>query len=289
MPCSTNNINDAGKYNWELIWKAFSTPTNSIDDFLQKIRTYNKNVHNLNGLQAYLNTHDNPEHFISDTIPAIAKIALLMNVLFGEPLCFLLESENKSVSVTKYQVACLVANAFICTFPNRDKNVTIGNLSLGNFNLTNLFALNSDSSSLKIQCIVAYLEHIIDQVPDGIITITRHSNIGAVESWIGDNTPIIRDVGFTTKTPMQETLDGLTIIDFANCLVGGGFIGHGLLQEETLFACFPELLIARLIAPKLNSFEVVSVTGIQKYSIIKTSPNSPTSRTDPPAFHQIES
>ena len=260
------NLDNCGRNIWELVWQSFSTPIVSIDDFLSRMQVYNKNVDNLNGLKKYVATLTDANDFITVTIPTIAKIALLLPELFGEALPYLLAGQTNSLSITKYQAACLIANAFVCSFPQRDANGVLDKLTLGNFNLTNLLSLDSDSGVLKIKCIVTYLKNIIDEVPDGIITITRYSNVGATESWIGDTTQIMANVGFESETPLQETLNGLTIIDFANCLVGGGFIGHGMLQEETLFACYPELLIARLVVEKLDNDEVVCVTGIQMYS-----------------------
>jgi hypothetical protein len=261
----------SGNPNWPIIWQTFHTPVTSIDDFARRICKYNQQVKNLNGLKTFHNSLPNAEKktFFSFTLPGIVKIALLLTRLFSQPVPFLHKCENKSISISRYQIAALIANAFICSFPERNETTTIHQMRMGNFNLKNLFAETTQQAVTKIKAIVTYLNELIISVPEGIVTITRFSNAGQTEdSWKCNSTEILREVAFTDDTPIQETIAGLTMIDFANSIPGGGFIGHGMLQEEILFSCYPELMITRLLCEQLEDDEVVAVSGVAKFSNI---------------------
>jgi poly(ADP-ribose) glycohydrolase len=210
------------------------------------------------------------------------KIALILPKVFGNPLPYLQKGSNLSVSITRYQISSLIANAFICSFPGRDNVCLMDDCHMGNFNLTRLFEQTSPGALLKIQCIVSYLEQSIEKLPEGFITFSRFCNETTVQQWIHESPPIpytnttnkqptstgfpiLYAIGFESRTGIQNTQSGLVIIDFANKLVGGGFIGKGMVQEEILFTCYPELLIAKLLTDQLGDTEVLCVTGAHKY------------------------
>jgi poly(ADP-ribose) glycohydrolase len=47
------------------------------------------------------------------------------------------------------------------------------------------------------------------------------------------------------------------MVDFANMYLGGGVMGKGMVQEEILFACHPELLMSQYVCESLRDWESV--------------------------------
>lgn len=57
------------------------------------------------------------------------------------------------------------------------------------------------------------------------------------------------------------------MVDFANKHLGGGVLKNGCVQEEILFAIFPELLVTRLVvSSELEDNEAVVVYGARRFS-----------------------
>lgn len=131
---------------------------------------------------------------------------------------------------------------------------------------SSLFSDKTKSSITKIQCIISYLERIAHIVPEGILTITRFHYTGPHFDWQNNAKPLVKDITFVPNKGLQNAPHGSTVVDFANAVVGGSFIGSGALQEESLFACFPELITARLLCEELTHKEVVFVHGAEKFN-----------------------
>nr|CAD7573914.1 unnamed protein product [Timema californicum] len=58
--------------------------------------------------------------FFSTLLPQIIGLALQLPSLVTGPIPLLVQHRNQSVSLTQLQVASLLANAFLCTFPRRN-------------------------------------------------------------------------------------------------------------------------------------------------------------------------
>jgi poly(ADP-ribose) glycohydrolase len=267
MPCSDRNVDFNGNSNWAKIQNAFANKITSLDDFSKRIQTYNTGVQNMDGLIGYRKslTAEEQNSFINETIPNIIKLALLMETVFGGPLLYLEKGINASISLTRYQVACLLANGFICSFPGRNNECVVNGFHMGNFNFCKLFEQTSKSGMLKIRCIISYLTQCVIEFPQGIITMSRFFSETPMNEWLNTSKPIMNNVGFECNTGIQDTFAGIAIIDFANKFVGGGILGKGMVQEEILFTSYPELLVAKLLTEKLQDVEVLCFTGAHKF------------------------
>ncbi|CAG5132499.1 unnamed protein product, partial [Candidula unifasciata] len=88
-------------------------------------------------LHAYFKTLNNEEceRFFHSTLPKIKKLALQLPYLFQEPLPILKQRVNKEITLSQHQAACLLANAFFNTFPQRQHNQKEGRpLQMPEFN-----------------------------------------------------------------------------------------------------------------------------------------------------------
>ena len=64
-----------------------------------------------------------------------------------------------------------------------------------------------------------------------------------------------------TKKPIED-LDNYSFIDFANCCIGGGSLFSAAVQEEILFAIFPEACISMGVCNEMNDDEAISINGV---------------------------
>lgn len=58
--------------------------------------------------------------FFNHLLPKIIKLALKLPTLITHPIPLLKQNHNHSISFSQIQIACLLANAFLCTFPKRN-------------------------------------------------------------------------------------------------------------------------------------------------------------------------
>lgn len=108
--------------------------------------------------------------FFGETLPAIIRLALRLPELVPCAIPLLKHGINKSISLSQQQVACLLANAFLCTYPRRntaDEKAEYKNYP--NINFSHLFQLNYDQVLEKIKCICCYFTSICKK---GIIILT---------------------------------------------------------------------------------------------------------------------
>lgn len=62
-------------------------------------------------------------YFFQETLPAIIALALELPNIVACGLPYLRQNKNLSVSLSQYQISSLLANAFLCTFPNRNTQI----------------------------------------------------------------------------------------------------------------------------------------------------------------------
>lgn len=58
--------------------------------------------------------------FFEDLLPRIVRLALRLPELVQTAIPLLKQGQSRSITLTQEQVACLLANGFLCTFPRRN-------------------------------------------------------------------------------------------------------------------------------------------------------------------------
>lgn len=92
------------------------------------------------------------------------RLALQLPTLIPNAIPLLRRGSNRSISLSQQQVACLLANAFFCTFPRRNDRgygSEYGNYPSINFN--SLFFLQNEWVYEKIKCIIHYFRRVCKQ------------------------------------------------------------------------------------------------------------------------------
>jgi poly(ADP-ribose) glycohydrolase len=215
---------------------------------------------NLTGLQKLIDENQIP--FFTRIFPFMCTLALDLENLFPSgTIEQLIPGMDHKIDLTRRQAACLLANAFFCTFTG----------DLCDFHFA--FILSSyrhaeyDGSSQynKVRCIIHYFDRLSrDSFPnDEFITYHRRV-IKQSPSWSSSSAPLC-DLVIRKEGSIDDATDS-TMIDFANEYLGGGVLQMGCAQEEIIFITHPECIPAILLTKdKMQANETVGITGVRRY------------------------
>ncbi|KAG8190782.1 hypothetical protein JTE90_005818 [Oedothorax gibbosus] len=288
MPCSPFNKypveNLEGekeiRSRWELICRSLSRPINSAQDLENAIMQYNTQYRakwNFNNLHTFLDnelSEDERTMFFDVVLPKMVKMTLDLPNTCTQPPPLLKKDRDSYVTMSQKQIACLLLNAFFCTFPRRIvtryKNQKFSheysNYPDINFNRLFFGVKNKNSTSIeKLKCLITYFRRISSKEPTGTVTFHRQC-LKDIQSknWRG-STKGIRSVVVKSDGLIESDGHGMLQVDFANKFIGGGVLGHGCVQEEIRFVICPELIVSRLFTECLEPSEVLIITGVEQY------------------------
>ncbi|XP_071371738.1 poly(ADP-ribose) glycohydrolase [Centroberyx affinis] len=276
MPCSEKNLfpmesEDGGgvQSRWELIHTALEGEFKSSLDVRDAILRYNTahakrwDFTALNLLCTECLEHCEAQHLLDVVLPAMVKLALSAPRLCTMPIPLLKSRMNHSLTLSQEQIACLLANAFFCTFPRRNSRKS----EYSNYPEINFYRLFEGSSPKKIEklkTLLCYFRRVTKIRPRGLVTFTRQS-LSSSPNWESSQTQLTR-LHITCEGTIEDDGYGMLQVDFANRLVGGGVTGLGLVQEEIRFLINPELIVSRLFTEALEYNECLIITGTEQYS-----------------------
>jgi len=186
LPYSPQNkllINHTVVHRWQKITFSLENAAtwNSSYDVEKAILSYNKYRWNFGELHRYFRTLTEEEHdlFFSQTLPKMAELALSLPSICTQPIPLLRKQKEARISMSQQQAACLLANAFFCTFPSRSRHASdeSNEPHLPSINFNNLY---SHASSLryrcrhaKLDCLFHYFRRVTTNMPQGTLTFKR--------------------------------------------------------------------------------------------------------------------
>nr|CDS26366.1 poly(ADP ribose) glycohydrolase [Hymenolepis microstoma] len=275
MPCSPHNVyheNGQSVSRWGIIEKALSSPIKTVEDFRKAVLKYNARFTDdwtFEHLEAALQMEPNYAPLLS----MIANLSLKLPQLIPQPIPLLQKNQETSLTLNQYQVACLLANAFYCTFPHRNarsKDSEYANYPFINFGtfLSKGFRNTTKTTDHKVLCILHYFHRIFstDEPPRGVVTYTRRCLNKSVP-FDCSNVPIKSIALGVSSTCLIEDASPDTIqVNFANRFLGGGVLRGGCVQEEILCCIRPELLVGLLFFESMENNEALIIEGAERYS-----------------------
>lgn len=108
---------------WTLIKKALTDSQITSSEQLEAVvHSYNTKLPKFSALHFYFNEvleEFESEAFFDKLLPGIIRLALKMPDLVSTSIPLLKRENNRTISMSQMQVACILANAFLCTFPWR--------------------------------------------------------------------------------------------------------------------------------------------------------------------------
>ena len=183
MPCSTQNLfpvsSPASKEKaedktlvsrWDVITQSLRKPIANSYDLEEAILSYNSRKWSFSSLHSYFSDHcseDEGDSFFGQVLPRVVDLALSLPDLVTHALPLLKKQQDYSVSLSQQQIACLLANAFLCTFPRRNARGAAAEYSnYPNINFNSLFYGNSKKgvtsvAANKLTCLFHYFTRFV--------------------------------------------------------------------------------------------------------------------------------
>ena len=210
--------------------------------------------------------------FFNDILPRIIRLALQLPTLIPCSIPLLKCGQNMSLSMSQQQISCLLANAFLCTFPRR--NTQKFNSEYKHFpdvNFNRLFQSPPEAVAEKLKCLFNYFRRVTTpgRPPIGVVTFRRRSLPPKCIPKFSESEKEIRGCHLVVRSRGTIEADGkgLLQVDFANKAIGGGVLGQGCVQEEIRFLICPELFVTRLFTEILRPEEALFIIGAEQFSL----------------------
>lgn len=280
MPCSSQSLYPKGSgqgssalgLKWDMVQRALALPIQDSFHLEKAILSYNSRFAGkwkFGALHSYCTNFLSVEEcnkFFNITLPKMMDLALQLPTLVTHAIPLLRKQQDYSITLTQQQIACLLANAFFCTYPRRNTTgATVEYARFPSINFNTLFsgAASNNNKLNKLQCLCHYFERITRSTPTGTVTFTRQV-LSSPPDW-GSMSRFTK-LHVTADGTIEDCGYGMLQVDFANKYVGGGVLGQGCVQEEIRFLICPELIVSRLFTEELDSNECLVVTGMEQFS-----------------------
>ncbi|KAI0212171.1 Poly(ADP-ribose) glycohydrolase [Lamellibrachia satsuma] len=259
------------KSKWEVIHEALTKPIVDFIGLKEAILSYNekdKDLWEFGGLKFFLDEElDNEKRadFFYCVLPKMAELVLSLPQLCSQPIPLLKTGTAHSITMSQEQAACLLANAFFCTFPWHNTGQKQPNYPGFNFNKLYRGPISSKRVG-KLKCLLHYFKTVTENMPQGNLTYSR-------QVLIKDKFPkwkkcpnVFPQLHVSSEGTIEDDGYGMLQVDFANKTIGGGVLGEGSVQEEIRFVICPELIVSLLFTEVLEDNEAVVITGPQRFS-----------------------
>ncbi|XP_069686554.1 poly(ADP-ribose) glycohydrolase isoform X2 [Periplaneta americana] len=260
---------------WELVQEALLKTIISSQQLEALILSYNSKYSErwdfsvLHLLFTDVFSEEETDNFFSNLLPKIVQLALQLPTLLTAPIPLLVQHCNHTLSFTQLQIASLLANAFLCTFPRRNTAKRQSEYArYPDINFNRLFQAGGFTpvKPEKLKCLLHYFRRVCTKAPDGVVTFTRrYLNHNNLPHW-DRSQKLLTKLHITSQGTIEDDGGGLLQVDFANKLVGGGVLGGGGVQEEIRFVICPELIISRLFTEALDVTEALVIVGCERFS-----------------------
>ncbi|CAB1318884.1 unnamed protein product [Coregonus sp. 'balchen'] len=189
MPCSPESLIKTGWLTtsegsrWEVVSKQLDSlakkTTASVGDVEKAIKKYNPKYEDqwsFDALHTFVQKAPKEENYYTSVFPKIAELASRLPQHIKKAIPLLQRGQTHSITLSQSQIACLLANAFYCTFPHRNSpnpRAEYNNYPTINFN--SLFGKWSERKREKLRAILHYFHTVTDQatMPSGLVTFER--------------------------------------------------------------------------------------------------------------------
>ncbi|KAL0965189.1 hypothetical protein UPYG_G00277940 [Umbra pygmaea] len=283
MPCSKESHMTKTKIGisfevarWDEIFEHLGNlskkPTASVADVEKAIKKYNPKYGDrwsFDALNTFVKKTPEQENYYTSVFPKIAELAIKLPQCIKKAIPLLQKGQMRSITLSQFQIACLLANAFYCTFPHRNsQNPKAEYHNYPSINFNSLFENWSERKREKLRAILYYFRTVTDSgtKPSGLVTFERRFiSEQHMPNWRSVN-EMLPKLHVTSEGCIEEQGTGMLQVDFACNIIGGGVLGSGLVQEEILFLINPELIVSRLFTEKLGDNECLFITGSQQFS-----------------------
>ncbi len=228
MPCSSQSLypveggNLVGR--WDLIKKSLGNKITNSHEFETALLSYNSHYAkswDFRGLHVYfekLCSDEETEMFFSVVLPQIICLALRLPEIVTHAVPLLKQQQNYSITLSQQQIACLLANAFLCTFPRRNSVKSKSEYSSYPFiNFNRLFSANmknsiSQDGENKLRCLFHYFTRVTTSMPEGVLTFQRQV-LEDPPTW-GSSQTLLTKLHVTSQGTIEDNGHGMLQVYF---------------------------------------------------------------------------
>jgi poly(ADP-ribose) glycohydrolase len=187
------------------------------------------------------------------------------------PLRLLLAGAPGAASLTRAAAASLMAVAFLCLMPGHaeDHGKLHFERRFPTLDFRGLWetAATHHNNAAKLDCHLHYLKRAgAGQLPPGTLRFERRVLDAAAHASLAGSAPVPLCQFLIEPRVSICTSAAPVRADFANCLLGGGALFRGCVQEEILFSQRPELCVGMLLCEKMRDDEAIMMRGAACYS-----------------------
>eukprot|EP01127_Copromyxa_protea_P018680 TRINITY_DN5935_c0_g1_i1.p1 TRINITY_DN5935_c0_g1~~TRINITY_DN5935_c0_g1_i1.p1 ORF type:complete len:486 (-),score=78.24 TRINITY_DN5935_c0_g1_i1:88-1521(-) len=204
-------------------------------------------------------------HFFSDLLPFIQKMALKLIHFFPSrnSLFYLIKRQEDQISLSREEICCLLANAFLCTFPEPEGDEK-------GFNFDSLLRSSLGSAFNSCLCILNYFRRFQECAPKGQVVFKRQLLIPEkTPDWDTSEKKISKVTIMDTGSIESDESSEFHAI-FSDKWLGGGLLhAGGYAQEEMAFILRPESIVSLLLIPTsedLAENEAIVISGAECFS-----------------------
>ncbi|KAM3600639.1 uncharacterized protein V6R79_026441 [Siganus canaliculatus] len=221
------------------------------------------------GLSSFVKAVPKTDNYYETLFPKIAALAVHLPDSVKKAVPLLTKGHPATITLSQVQVACLLANAFFCTFPHR--NTSAPNAEYSNYptiNFNSLFGDRSERKKQKLRALMHYFNVMTDEKtrPNGLVTFERRCLRGSETPDWRSCLEKMPKLHVSSSGAIEKEGEGMLQVDFAASRIGGGVLGSSLVQEDVLFLINPELILSRLFTEKLEDNECLVIKGSQQFS-----------------------
>ncbi|CAD5121955.1 unnamed protein product [Dimorphilus gyrociliatus] len=249
-------------------WTEITNQLKNVNDFCSFKKAVKKYFNDINGTSLNFEALKEFLKQYSKRRETLGKIVRLALELRNYKIPYLKSGTKKCITLGQYSIACLLANAFCCTFEQSKQD------NCPNINFSHLFFCDDQGPDMqrkleKLRCIFNYFDRIIDRKDEGgmetyITFDRRHVTSDMIPNWETSSAKIGSEKFFVTHKEIHQS--DYAVVDFANKYIGGGVLGRGLVQEEIMFLQNPELIVSRLFTQRLESTDCLVITGFENFN-----------------------
>lgn len=289
LPCSNKSqypvVEEDGsstiENRWDMIERALLRPISNSHELQEAILSYNTKYEGHWTFRAlhklFEDELDESEAkvFFEDLLPRVIRLALRLPELVQAPIPLLKQGKCHAITLTQEQISCLLANAFLCTYPRRNTLKKKSEYStFPDINFNRLFQSSGSAVLEKIKCICHYFRRVCptesdrSNVPTGCVTFERRIiPLSDLPNWSASSKPLgVTPLHINSAGTIEDQGVGLLQVDFANKFLGGGVLGGGCVQEEIRFVICPELIVSKLFTECLRPSEALVMVGCERFS-----------------------
>ncbi|KAM9841476.1 poly(ADP-ribose) glycohydrolase [Aulostomus maculatus] len=249
--------------------KKTSVNVDAVEDAIMKYNPKYKGQWSFDALHSFVKCVPKTENYYHTLFPKMAVLALRLPELVKKAIPLLQRGHAAAITLSQAQIACLLANAFFCTFPHRNTSAPTAEYhNYPSINFSSLFGNWSERKKEKLRAIMHYFSVVTDENsrPDGLVTFERRClHDSDVPKWRSCAEKMC-DLYVSAEGSIETEGTGMLQVDFASSWIGGGILDSGLVQEEILFLMNPELIVSRLFTERLGDNECLIITGSQQFS-----------------------